>query len=425
MANQALENALGEYEKVEQSYVERLEERGIKFAPRGEGQERVDELRKQLKSRGAEFRNAGASIRYGWLSQACVDCTGSEGSETFATTFKCHRDCFFCFNHNQPDYDTFVADDCPWEQVLADSVRVNHGKISSVGLTGGEPLLDVDESIRFLDRVAEVFPGAHTRMYTTGDQLTPEVAQRLADAGLHEIRFSIKQEDNSGALDRTLQNMRIAKDYIPDVMVEMPVIPGTRDFMERVFGELDSIGISGINLLEFCFPFCNWEEFDKRGFVMKNPPFDIMYDYDYSGGLAVAGSEELCLELMLYGIEQGVSFGMHYCSLDNKHRSQMRQQNEPGAKMNRCFEFDKGDFFLKTAKVFGEDRERAMKVLQRAGCHDFIQNDSEQSVSFNPRYLRKLRSVKADPAMSFNVLEHDAGGRYLREVGMKPLEQAK
>ena len=51
-----------------------------------------------------------------------------------------------------------------------------------------------------------------------------------------------------------------------------------------------------------------------------------MYDYGYSGGLAVAGSEELILELMDWALGAGMTFGMHYCSLENKHRSEIRQK---------------------------------------------------------------------------------------------------
>ena len=88
--------------------------------------------------------------------------------------------------------------------------------------------------------------------------------------------------------------MRVAKRHIPSVMVEMPVIPGSEQHMHKLFRAFQEVGIDGINLLEFCFPFCNWDEFSKRGFMLKNPPFEVMYDYDYSGGLAVAGSEALC-----------------------------------------------------------------------------------------------------------------------------------
>lgn len=419
MNNQSLRSALRTFERTEENYVDALRDKGLAFAEPHARDAQIAELRAQLASRGAEMRNAGASIRVGWLSPACVECTGANGSETFSTTFKCHRDCYFCFNYNLADYDKFVEEGCPWEEVMQQAAQSSDGKLAVVGLTGGEPLLNFDDTLAFLARAHELFGDAHKRMYTSGDLLTDGMARRLADAGLDEIRFSIKQDDTDEQRERVLANMRMATEYIPHVMVEMPIIPGTRDAMEGWMRRFDEAGIGGMNLLEFCFPFHSWDEFAKRGFTLRNPPFDVMYDYGYSGGLAIDGSEQLALELMVWAMDEGLSFGMHYCSLDNKHRSEMRQMNEPGRDMHPCFAFDEKDFFLKCAKVFGKDIEPAMKRLRAAGCVDFLESAHEHSVAFPLRYMDALDGTRCTPVVSYNVLERDDQGRYLREVGLR------
>ena len=417
MANTLLQEAIDEHRAEGRRYIAALEEKGLVFAPEESNAKRIASLREQLERAGAQFKNAGASIVYGWQSKACVECTGSGGSETFSTTFKCHRDCYFCFNYNVADYEKFVREGCPWEQGLEDSLKQFDG-LAAIGLTGGEPLLVLNESIEFLNRARQAYPAAHMRMYTSGDLLTEEGAKRLRDAGLDEIRFSVKQDDPADHQERVLTAMELAKDYIPSIMVEMPIIPGTDERMHELFDRWAAIGIDGINLLEFCFPFHSWEEFAARGFEIRNPPFDVMYDYGYSGGLPVAGSEELCLELMLYGIEQKVPFGMHYCSLDNKHRSEMRQRNERARSIHACYEFDEGDFFLKTAKVFGSDRKPSKTALIEAGCLSFLEPD-DVSLCFPPRYLETIRKRGIDAAISFNVLEQDGAGFFLREVDLR------
>ena len=418
MPNRLLEQALAEYDDVREQYISALRGHGIVFAKEGENDRRISKLRDELRLAGAEFKNAGASIVYGWQSKACVECTGTGGSETFSTTFKCHRDCYFCFNYNVADYDKFVREGCPWEQGLADSLEQFDG-LAAIGLTGGEPLLVLDESVEFLNRAREAYPDAHLRMYTSGDLLTEEGAARLRDAGLREIRFSVKQDDEPERQERVLAAMELAKRYIPDVMVEMPIIPGTGERMRELFDRWAEIGIDGINLLEFCFPFHSWDEFAARGFEIRNPPFDVMYDYGYSGGLPVAGSEELCLEMMLYGIEKKVPFGMHYCSLDNKHRSEMRQRNERGRNVHPCYSFDEGDFFLKTAKVFGDDVEPAKQVLLRAGCMDYLNLDHEGSICFPVKFADTVRTAGTEPAISFNVLQQDGKDLFLQEVDLR------
>ena len=234
MSNEALDAALAEYEAVGARYVAALEEKGLVFAEEGAGERRRAELRAQLAARGVAVRNAGASLGAGHLSPACVECTGNRGSETFSTTFKCHRDCYFCFNHNQPDYEKFFREGCPWEEGV-DRAAAENGALACVGLTGGEPLLDLENALRFLGRAGELWPGAHKRLYTSGDLLTVEAAARLRDAGLDEIRFSVKDDDAPEQQERVIAAMRLAKEFIPSVMVEMPVIPGARTHLQQLF----------------------------------------------------------------------------------------------------------------------------------------------------------------------------------------------
>ena len=151
---------------------------------------------------------------------------------------------------------------------------------------------------------------------------------------------------------------------------------------------------------------------------MRNPPFDVMYDYGYSGGLPIAGSEELALELMLYALGNDMDFGMHYCSLDNKHRSEMRQINEPGANLHPCYHFDEGDFFLKCGKVFGPDCEAARRVLEDAHCTSL--RDEGDAVCFPLELAGAVRDAGCTVMEALHVLERHDGGRMLREVALRP-----
>ncbi|MBR3182046.1 MAG: radical SAM protein [Eggerthellaceae bacterium] len=419
MVNEVLAAELRAYEEGARQYISTLENMGVKFAEPGVNQAAIDALRDQLREAGAQFKNAGASIVWGWQSKACVECTGNNGSETFSTTFRCHRNCYFCFNYNVADYRKFVREGCPWREGLEDAERrYGHDGLAVLGLTGGEPLLVLDDSIELLENARRRFPSAHKRMYTSGDLLTEDGAMRLREAGLDEMRFSVKQDDTLERQERVLAAMEIAKRHIPSLMVEMPIIPNTEERMHELFRRWADIGIDGINLLEFCFPFHSWDEYDKRGFEIRNPPFDVMYDYGYSGGLPVAGSEELCLQLMLWGIQNDMPFGIHYCSLDNKHRSEMRLRNERGANMTPILTFDEGDFFLKCAKVYGDDRDEAFNALTFAGCKNFMPSDDEQSLAFPIKYLSALDGLDVSPAIAYFVLDSDDQGSFVREVAL-------
>ena len=138
--------------------------------------------------------------------------------------------------------------------------------------------------------------------YTRGDLLDDPCLDALADAGLDEVRFSIKPEDVARPDAPVFGRIEAAVSSLPDVMVEMPVIPGTLSEMQELLVRLDDMGVRGVNLLEFCFPLCNAEAFRDRGFELRKHPFNYLYDYWYGGGVPVAGSEAEALTLMEYAV---------------------------------------------------------------------------------------------------------------------------
>ena len=212
------------------------------------------------------------------------------------------------------------------------------------------------------------FPDAHLRLYTSGDLLDEALLVRLREAGLDEVRFSAKQDDPPHLVEKVFANMALAKRVVPTVMVEMPVIPGTEKQMQGLLQRFEEVGIDGVNLLEFTYAMWNWEVYESLGLALKDPPYPVFYDYVYAGSLAVQGSERLALRLMLWAHDRGLGLAMHYCSLENKHRAQIRNLTEPYARINKCYAFDYDDFFLKTALAFGPDRAPVRSVLKARGC---------------------------------------------------------
>lgn len=196
----------------------------------------------------------------------------------------------------------------------------------------------------------------------------------------------------------------------------MPVIPGTLDRMKQLLRQLDGAGVSGINVLEFCFPYANWDEFSRRGFRIKNPPFSIMYDYGYAGGLAVDGSEEDCLELVRFAMDEGLRLGVHYCSLDNKNRDQILQMNREVKLDDRIYELG-DDCFYHCAKVFDGDVAPVRAMLQAVGA-EFSEECDEASLSLHPSLIDDVITCGAVAALSRNVVERAEGGAFMRELSL-------
>lgn len=367
--------------------------------------------------KGILARNEKKSLYLNWLSPACRACKKGERSLTSFISFKCHKDCYFCFNPNQDNYSTFRIKDHDATRDLQQ--RLQRGeKFDHIALTGGEPLLHAKKTVEFFHFVKEKSRNTYTRLYTAGDLLTPEILSSLKEAQLNEIRFSIKQEETMEQLENLFSLMKLAKEYIPFVVVEMPIIPGTLEEMKSILRTLDEIGVHGINLLEFCFPMTNAEAFKERGHDLKFPPFETYYNYWYAGGLAVHQSEEECLELLTYAFEQSLKLGVHYCSLENKHTGQLYQQNK-NVRLSKMYSFSGKDFFIKSAKVFGDDIKIVLEELEKNGVSEFVIDELYLSLQFPISAMKYLKGTEVEIAICSFVAERRGNEEVLREVKLE------
>jgi pyruvate formate-lyase activating enzyme-like uncharacterized protein len=291
--------------------------------------------------------------------------------------------------------------------------------VKATALTGGEPLLFPDRCAQFIAHAKKKSPGIHTRIYTNGDLGTRETFSALADAGIDEIRFGVKLNDDFTFAPSILDTIGMAVGLIPSVLVEMPVPPGAARSMRKLMTELDDLGAAGINLLEFLFPWHNPEEYRNRGFAVKVKPYTILYDYDYAGGLPVEGSEEECLDLLAYAAQSGMTLGVHYCSLENKLTAQRYRQNA-NVKLTDVEMFSPTDFFIKTAKAYDEDIAIVKRVLSSDPRIRILEDRSNNLIEFNPGFISSLASCDEtrdiELGITYNIVESDGQSRYLREL---------
>ncbi len=183
--------------------------------------EKIERLRKA----GAIIRNDSKSVYVNRFSSACDACRIGMDSATFFISLQCHRNCFFCFNPNQEDYEYHSKNKRDLIPELENMHR--HGiQMDHIALTGGEPLLFKPETVDFFRYADRKFPMTYKRLYTSGDHVDEAILQALREAHLDEIRFSVRMTDSENARRQTLERIALAKQFIPSVMVEMPVLPG-------------------------------------------------------------------------------------------------------------------------------------------------------------------------------------------------------
>jgi pyruvate formate-lyase activating enzyme-like uncharacterized protein len=400
------------YLKIQEQFLEQVKQTGIELDTEDD-RDRTKSLFTQLRRKGVLFRNDDKSLVLNHISPACEACRIGVGSATFFISLQCNRDCYFCFNPNQEHYNYYRHNqrDCLAE---LDQIGAQGHEVRFIALTGGEPLLHKDETVAFFRHAKGIFPRVHTRLYTSGDFIDEKTLQQLKD-GLDEIRFSIRLHDRQEGMQSSLERIAKAKIFIPSVMVEMPILPDAYETMKDLLLELDWIGIAGINLLEFCFPFRNAKTFRNKGYKIRIPPYRVLYNYWYAGGLPIAGSEVTCLRLLEFALAQKLHMGIHYCSLENKHSGQIYQQNF-GKKVSPRYLFSEKDFFFKSAKVFGEDIPQVLDRLNRLGTHDYFLDTQHEYLEFHVSHIPLLIGLDTEVGISSAVMETRQDGEYLREL---------
>jgi pyruvate formate-lyase activating enzyme-like uncharacterized protein len=411
--NKSLVEYVSRYLTIYEQYMRQVHQMGIGVEDQPlieEAREKIEQLRRQ----GAQVRNSDKSIYINRISPACLACQTGIGSTTFFISLRCHRSCYYCFNSNQENYPYY----CQHQRDLVSELELlaaQGKKLKYLALTGGEPLLYKPEAVQFFATGRKLFPNAYARLYTCGDYVDEEILSQLQQQGLDEIRISIRIPDLQKGHRQVFDKLALAKKYIPNVMVEMPILPGSFEIMKGVLDELDRLEIFGINLLELCYPLVNTEEFNQRSFRVKTPPYQVLYDYWYAGGLPIAYSELECLDLVQYALDQKMNLGVHYCSLENKHTGQIYQQNKKAGKP-ALTSFSQKDYFLKSAKVFGEDVTKVREKFRKQGFRHFSWNQEYEYLEFPVQQIKALGKLDIEIGISYQVLELRNGELYVREL---------
>lgn len=420
-----------QYEKRLDAFMEGVQTAGLPFeSPEAarERQRQTDALRRRLEAAGAVVRNSGHSVVLGGngaLSPACEACATGAGSTTYYLSLACHRRCFFCFNPNQVNYEAHRTTRRDAVRELEQAARAG-ADLRTIALTGGEPLLFSQEAVRFFATARKLFPDAHLRLYTAGDQATEPVLDALAQAGLDEIRFSVKTDDTPEALACQKKTIALARPRIPRVMVEMPVIPGEQAFMERLLGELDACGVDAVNLLELCFPLHNAKAFRARGLQLKRPPYHILARWEYGGGLPVAESEREALALMMFAQDAELGIGLHYCSLENKLTAEVFRKNSPVRHEAPSYlQFSPHDYYFHSLKAFGRDAQSAQRRFEAREESRWHRNDEWGFIEFHPEAARWLPDDNAVLLRSYQIARPEGSGFAFEEVHVEAVPEEK
>jgi pyruvate formate-lyase activating enzyme-like uncharacterized protein len=278
---------------------------------------------------------------YNYLPRGCEICRMGAGLVLFVTG-KCNRRCFYCpLSLDRRGKDVVFADERPVECI--DDIIDEAAAISALGtgITGGEPLLELDAILEYIRALKTEFGSMHHIHLYTG--LLPPVAVliRLKKAGLDEIRFHPPRSEwasPAGLQERLME----AKSMGIDAGVEIPAIESAPEIIKAV---KDADAFLNINELEFSET--NSENLAALGFTVRETD------------CGARESERIAREQFMHS-----GLKVHYCPSRFKDAVQLRERLKRRCEnVARPFDVPTDDGTLIHGTISGDLKE-AMGVLR-------------------------------------------------------------
>jgi pyruvate formate-lyase activating enzyme-like uncharacterized protein len=230
-------------------------------------------------------------------AEGCIQCQEGRKLVLFVTG-KCHWGCDYCpLSENRRESPDMFANErrcSTWEEVIEEGQAM---KATGTGITGGDPMLDPERSVEAVKQLKQAFGKEHHIHLYTSIPFKLEWVEKLASAGLDELRFHL--------LDGTTRQyedvIQASSDAGMNVGIELPCEPDKEESLFALLDQLDTLPVQFLNLNELEITTGNQENMDVRGFNL-------------SSGLSAAAEGSFELGLRLKEAAKEKSFHLKFCT---------------------------------------------------------------------------------------------------------------
>jgi pyruvate formate-lyase activating enzyme-like uncharacterized protein len=274
--------------------------------------------------------------------------------------------------------------------------EINTAGSSGISITGGDPLFgpNIKETIDYIRYVKQNRGKRfHIHLYTNGLNFNENIAQKLADAGLDEIRFNPPRE--------FWNNIKFALNKGMKVGAEVPAIPDVLNIkeLEEFIYFLNEIGADFININEFEYCMPNSEYLKERGYSLQN------------GSIAsVKNSKKVALDL-IQKVAEKVRLKIHLCSVLTKDFWQLSMRYNRRAKsIKRSFEEITEEGLLFYASVEGNEQNKELIknffiIDMKLSPKFFEVRNNEIDFSIDVALSDKFQEFASKNSLKINIIE--------------------
>ncbi|MDR3102050.1 MAG: 4Fe-4S cluster-binding domain-containing protein [Methanocalculaceae archaeon] len=284
------------------------------------------------------------------LSEGCRYCYQGAKLVLFITG-RCDRDCWYCpLSRERKNRDVIFAND---QKITTPSEAIPWAEIMDArgtGVTGGEPLLEIERVVEFCSYLKDHFGKDHHIHLYTSHAPTVEELTALRPC-VDEMRMHPPHEEWNCILEsRFPEAIANAKRMGFSIGIEVPSLPGLRYF----FPLLDSLDFLNINQLEWGDSCA--EAMRERKLELVNPLCN-----------AIKGSTKWACEINGHP-------KVHYCTSTFKDSVQLRERLKRTARNSaRPFDMITDDgTVMYGSMALGSDLDMILSCLKAGSCYEVM-----------------------------------------------------
>jgi len=311
-------------------------------------------------------------------------------------TGKCPKECYYCpISEERCNRDVIFANEVEVsdvEQAITEAKMIN---ATGMGITGGEPLLELTRTINFIRTFKRVFGKTfHIHLYTGFEPVPLEAVKQLLDAGLDELRL---HRFDIGEDYKELQKLMKGR---ASLGIEIPIIPGMLEQLKDMFRQLNDIGIDFVNLNEMEFTAFNAPQLRTRGFQLDSDTI-----------ASVQKSETEALKLLEWAAKE-TTMNIHYCPLSLKDGTQLRNRFKRRAKnIVKPFERISKEGLLVKGVIIPSDEvsladiQKILVTEYQIPLNQIWVNEPKGQIETSTRIVRRLANRLKEKRVSIGIVE--------------------
>jgi uncharacterized protein len=216
-----------------------------------------------------------ASYCLNGIPEGCKRCVKGRKMVLFITG-KCSRNCVYCpLSKLRKNSDRVWANERPCKNTKDVLEEVKESNANSCSITGGDPLLKLNKTLKYAETLKKNFKNFHIHIYLSTKLVNEKNLKKLSKV-VDEVRFHPEFLSNTSKKQEDIKKIKLAKGFwkIQNIGIEMPVFPDkkleTLKFIEDISKDVSFVNLNELEIGDTNFNFIVKKYgLDKNGYTIK------------------------------------------------------------------------------------------------------------------------------------------------------------